>query len=527
MTNELFKIEDFCETSNWSNDENSKHQSPERSCRERSSDQESERDRKAYVERKVGECFQWKSNGQCSNGDSCSFQLWTSLGKPWLRWETKRTIVLSRTKFEAQDWQRGKNPQQNQAAELKALQTKGAEFRAEKEIVIIRRVKIRHPPVCQNYKSKTRCRTWQQRPFSTCWGGGEAQQEVEERWCERISLLYWRSLHIWVGCLKILIRGNLFNVNKENWDQNTPSTSPRARGPQIKIRGRVHREELPQSVRLMSARQKLEARSHEETWHQERCARGAWNLANNIYKLKNADKATRYTSVEARAMPAPTSKRPEERKFVVDSGASMRMLSKKDLSSDELDTLRRSRNPITVVTVQGEVQTNEEVQVCDYDPDLVVLVQLLEETPAVYRLENSAKTTDIPMSGSTVKNHGWPKRRRQLHSKRTISYRFKVFERSFACFSKVIPSATMPLLGVPEFTSFLPVFASSATTPTPLTGIRLTRARLRSGVDRLAIWPIRLQTQVMSPSSASTSVAGDRRSAFRLERAASSWRVTH
>ena len=38
------------------------------------------------------------------------------------------------------------------------------------------------------------------------------------------------------------------------------------------------------------------------------------------------------------------------------------------------------------------------------------------------RLENSAKTTDIPMSGSAVKNHGWPKRRRQLHAKLTTSY---------------------------------------------------------------------------------------------------------
>ena len=40
---------------------------------------------------------------------------------------------------------------------------------------------------------------------------------------------------------------------------------------------------------------------------------------------------------------------------------------------------------------------------------------------------------------------------------------------------------------------------------------------LRSGVDRLAIWPIRLQTQVMSPSSASMSVASRRRSTFRPE----------
>ena len=39
-----------------------------------------------------------------------------------------------------------------------------------------------------------------------------------------------------------------------------------------------------------------------------------------------------------------------------------------------------------------------------------------------HRLENSAKTTDIPMSGSAVKNHVWPKKGRQLCAKRTTSY---------------------------------------------------------------------------------------------------------
>ena len=59
----------------------------------------------------------------------------------------------------------------------------------------------------------------------------------------------------------------------------------------------------------------------------------------------------------------PVSKNTEERMFVVDSGASMHKLSKKDLISDEMDTLRRSRNPTTVVTGNCEVQTNEEAQV--------------------------------------------------------------------------------------------------------------------------------------------------------------------
>ena len=38
-----------------------------------------------------------------------------------------------------------------------------------------------------------------------------------------------------------------------------------------------------------------------------------------LYKPKNLDKATFYSPVEARAMPATTSQLPEEREFVVDS----------------------------------------------------------------------------------------------------------------------------------------------------------------------------------------------------------------
>ena len=85
-------------------------------------------------------------------------------------------------------------------------------------------------------------------------------------------------------------------------------------------------------------------------------------------------------------MLAPTSKSPEEREFVVDSGASMHMMSKKDLSSHELDTSQRSRNPTVVLTTNGEVHTNEEAQVYVHDLNPFVTVQLLEETPAVLSL---------------------------------------------------------------------------------------------------------------------------------------------
>ena len=90
-----------------------------------------------------------------------------------------------------------------------------------------------------------------------------------------------------------------------------------------------------------------------------------------------------YFPVEARATVAPTSNLPEEREFVIDSRAPMHMLSKKDLSSETLETLRRSRTSTVVVTAHGEVQTNEEAQVYVHDHGQFVTVQLLEDTPAV------------------------------------------------------------------------------------------------------------------------------------------------
>ena len=62
------------------------------------------------------------------------------------------------------------------------------------------------------------------------------------------------------------------------------------------------------------------------------------------------------------------------------------MLSKKDLRSDEMDILRRPRTPQTVVTANGEVQTNEEAQIYVHDLDFFVTVQLLDGTPAVLSL---------------------------------------------------------------------------------------------------------------------------------------------
>ena len=132
---------------------------------------------------------------------------------------------------------------------------------------------------------------------------------------------------------------------------------------------------------------KFGERSHEETLTQERCARkAAWGSAKNIYNLKNAGKTTFCTPIEAKVTLAPSSTSPEEREHIVDSGASIHMLSKKESSSEELDTLRRSRNPTVVLTANGELHTHEDAQVYVHDLNLFVTVQLLEDTRAVLSL---------------------------------------------------------------------------------------------------------------------------------------------
>ena len=153
------------------------------------------------------------------------------------------------------------------------------------------------------------------------------------------------------------------------------------KGPSLgKIQVKVPHQRSPYAL-------KFEDRSQEETERQERCARGdAWRLAINTWKLKEKDKATFCSLTNEWCLPAPSAIKPEERGFVVDCRASMHMLSRKDLNSAELDTVRVSQSPTTVVTANGEVQTREEATVCVKELDLSVTVKLLEDTPAVLSL---------------------------------------------------------------------------------------------------------------------------------------------
>ena len=103
-------------------------------------------------------------------------------------------------------------------------------------------------------------------------------------------------------------------------------------------------------------------------------------------------KTTFFSPTKKWCLLSPSEIKPGERKIVVDSGASVHMISRKELNSAELVTVTTSRCPTTVMTVNGEVQTCEEVKI-------------LRIRHQCYRLESFAKITDTHMSGPVVKNH--------------------------------------------------------------------------------------------------------------------------
>ena len=69
---------------------------------------------------------------------------------------------------------------------------------------------------------------------------------------------------------------------------------------------------------------------------------------------------TFYSPTEERVLPAASTNEPEEREFVVDSGAFLHMVSERHSDAAELETMGTSRSPTTVIMANGEVQTREE-----------------------------------------------------------------------------------------------------------------------------------------------------------------------
>ena len=110
-----------------------------------------------------------------------------------------------------------------------------------------------------------------------------------------------------------------------------------------------------------------------------RCQRSSVEAGQKVLKLNQHERTIFFSPSENRCLPASTLK-PEEREFVVDSRASMHMISKKDLSDAEMDTLTKSCSPTIVITA------HEEAAVYVKELDIFLTMKVLDNTPAVLSL---------------------------------------------------------------------------------------------------------------------------------------------
>ena len=136
--------------------------------------------------------------------------------------------------------------------------------------------------MCQNYKSETGRVFGNNCHFQHVEAEGKPNKRSKKGGARGSAAILKESIQI--GCVSQDFYPRKF-ILREPGKLGTKHTTKLKFGKE-----RVHREELSNSVRLMSVvlcAPKFGKRSHEETLHQERCARkAAWDLAKSICKLK-------------------------------------------------------------------------------------------------------------------------------------------------------------------------------------------------------------------------------------------------
>ena len=377
---------------------------------------------KQRAQRILGDCWQWEANGQCVKGDNCSFRLdINKRGKSSPSNPSQNSFMQqSERKPSRTRSPRGKSPSGRTSRWPCKDYLKGTCNNSS--------CKRWHPPECLFYKSKNGCRFGEKCSFAhrqvdiqpTKWSKSNNDKSAvallkKDDWHERESVANGHHDSSGKPDCK---RGKKLGRNSSKrqlsdarqlgcvFQDMTPPKSilrkstdmpkpiQRVKFTKAIARHTKSRDQNPSLGYICPGEPherspnapKFEDRSREETEWQELGAReAAWKLAESVFKLKEHEKAAFFSSPENRCHLA-SSLKPEEREFVVDSGASMHMISKKDLSEAEMDTLTKSCSPTIVITANGEVQTQEEAIVYVKELDMFLTMKVLENTPAVLSL---------------------------------------------------------------------------------------------------------------------------------------------
>ena len=350
-----------------------------------------------YIERETEECFQRKTNGSRSRRDACCFLHMHATGDRednvgW-SWETQEILTWSKHPLRYRMWKT--------QIDVKSLYSVKSSpmTKAHNSLSIEGKMKIsswdyRHHPVCRGYESGNRCIHGYRAYIDKLMVRATSARGRKEGTQGSVAILKEKTSK--VVYFKTQIQWRLFHGKLKNWDWTLRRDTPEILRMHL-VRNWI-RERKRQSGGISQKGQPHERNpcepvlrnNHLRKPHDKQIVsakqRGIWR--EKYVSSRQKIKLRFYSFVKA----------PETQKIVCliwIREHQCTMLSKGELSSDTMDTLRRSKNPTCDLPQPGAVQINEQAQVFVHDLDLFATVQLLDEAPAVFFASSALLITRI------------------------------------------------------------------------------------------------------------------------------------
>ena len=266
---------------------------------------------KQREQRTPGDCWQWEANGQCSEGDNCSFRHDINKRGKMTQPNPSPNSIMQQNERNASRTRspRGKSPNGGMSRWPCKDYLKGTCTNSFCEKW--------HPPECLFYKTKSGCRFWEKCSY--------AHRQVEEQPSKRckkngdksaVALL--KSTRQLVCTFQDMEPPKSSSILRKSSNMRKPIRC--VRFTEAVVRHADTRDENP-SLGMICPRDpqehnsnapKIEDRSQEETEWQEQCAReAAWRLTKNILKLKEKHKTAFFSPSENWCLPAPSAVKPE------------------------------------------------------------------------------------------------------------------------------------------------------------------------------------------------------------------------
>ena len=174
-------------------------------------------------------------------------------------------------------------------------------------------------PFVKNYKSDSGCKFGDTCLFRHTEADRQPSKKVQGTWWTRIGCCIEGVSTIGLRVPRYRAAEEVYSTEERIfWNKLHRHVLPGHAAPHKKSgeKGSIARSQSIANLKNTIRVQNFEDKRLPETLHLEQCVRReAWDLAKHVHELKTKDKATFYSLTEAWAMPAPSSKKPEEPKY--------------------------------------------------------------------------------------------------------------------------------------------------------------------------------------------------------------------